>query len=90
MTTIDPTNNGPSGVGASSGSDTPPPYSPGDMSSANGWGSFEKFLGPKDFNVFKANVCKAVTNQIKHEQERAQKASEQLKRSETGQDIYAD
>ncbi len=88
MATIDPTNGGATGSQGASGSDAPPPYSPGDTTSASGWGAFETFLGPKDFNMFKNNMCKAIGDQIKHEQERAQKVSDRLKRSETGQDIY--
>jgi hypothetical protein len=90
MTTVDPTNGGANSVGSAQGADDPPPYSPGDISSSSGWGAFENYLGPKDFHVFKNNMCKAISDQIKHEQQRAQKASDQLKRSELGQDIYDD
>lgn len=90
MTTVDPTNNTPFGASNPSGPGSPPPYSQNDTASTTGWDKFKNYLGPKNYAVFQANVCKAITDQIKHLQQRAQKASQQLKRSETGQDIYDD
>jgi hypothetical protein len=59
MTAIDPTNSNTPGAGASPGPSSPAPYKPGDMSSDSGWGAFESYLGPKNFEVFKANVCRS-------------------------------
>lgn len=91
MSEIDPLKNAPSpqyntpSIGASDSL-----YSPSslDSSSGSGFSSFENILGKKDAAVFKANLCNAISQQISHDQKRAKKAAEKLKKALTGQDMY--
>lgn len=52
--------------------------------SGGGWGSFEQFMGPKDFKEFQANICKQITQEIAKDRKRQKKAAEELRKSETG------
>lgn len=52
----------------------------------SGWGAFEKFLGPKGFAQFKTNVCNTISRQIGHDQKKAKEASDDLKKSTTGEE----
>jgi hypothetical protein len=56
--------------------------------SGSGWGGMEKILGKKDAAMFKANLCNAISQQITHNQKRAKKAAERLKKSMSGQNMY--
>jgi hypothetical protein len=56
--------------------------------SGTGWGGMERILGKKDAAMFKANLCNAISQQITHNQKRAKKAAERLKKSMSGQNMY--
>jgi|688.fasta_scaffold1561802_2 hypothetical protein len=56
--------------------------------SGSGWGGMEKILGKKDAAMFKANLCNAISQQITHNQKRAKKAAERLRKSISGQNMY--
>ncbi len=71
-------------IAAAKAADT---YTPSELSSAGGWGNFEKFLGKKDFAEFKNNLCRSIGDQIGQIQKRAAIAAKQLKNSEEGKDI---
>ncbi len=67
----------------------PPYYTAADSALASqdsGWGAYEKFLGPKGYAQFKANVCNAISHQIGQDQKKAQAASDELKKSTTGEE----
>ena len=63
-------------------------YTPEELENSHGWASFQEFLGKKDFAEFQKNLCQQIANQIGRDQKRAQAASDQLKKSETGENIY--
>jgi hypothetical protein len=89
MSEVTPTGNqGASNTPADTNQNTGATYSPGDFSSGSGWGKFESYLGKENFAKFKSNLCQQITTQIGQAQKKAQKAAEQLKKSETGGNIY--
>ncbi len=84
-----------SGVGAppptppSSGSSVPASYAPGGSSSTGGGGfkAFQDYFGTENYKKFVEGLCKAIAQQIGHDQKKAKEASDQLKRSTEGEDI---
>ncbi len=50
-----------------------------------GFSEFKKWLGEKGYAEFEKNLCKSITQQIAKDKARAHKASEELKKSETGE-----
>jgi hypothetical protein len=72
----------------SGGSSTPPSYSSGTPDSGSGgFKAFKEFFGEKDYAQFQAGLCKSIAAQIGHDQKKAKEASDQLKRSTTGEDL---
>lgn len=57
-------------------------YTPSELEHSGGWGKFEQYLGKKAFAQFKKNLEQQISTQIKHEQQRAQEASDELAKSE--------
>lgn len=54
--------------------------------SGSGMDSMKKWLGPKGFKAFQRALCQSITNQMKRDHEKAQKAARKLKASEEGKD----
>ena len=81
---VDPVN--PDSVSASNpvGHNTsPPPFDAG--AGGGGMAAFEKWLGPAGYAKFMSNLCQMINQEIAREQRQAKRASETLRKSETGQ-----
>ena len=65
-------------------------YTPAEIQSAGGWGKFEQFLGKKDFEEFKKNLCTQISNQMKQDQKIVAEGQKQLKNVAEGKDPDAD
>lgn len=53
-----------------------------------GFSSFKNWLGPKGYKQFQQTLCQQISTEIKRQKEEAKKASDQLKRSAKGEDLY--
>lgn len=56
----------------------------------SGWDAFKSFLGPNGFKKFQQILMNMIRNQINQEQQKAKKATENLKLAEEGKPLNPD
>ncbi len=87
--TIDPVNSGSSNIVDPSSTDgTTTSFSAVDTSNTNDPWSFGGYFSPEESKKFQDQMEQNIVNQIKKDQAKSHEASEELKRSIEGDDLY--